>query len=91
MDRNPTSTVDSENSQKKLLAIRPNSAGGSFRSAISGTATMPSTILSRKLISESQVSIEAMAQALRGWYDGSVVIGLPGGVAGCDGMFKKPA
>ena len=65
-DRKPTSTVDTANSQKKLPATTPNCAGDRFRSRISGTATMPSTILSRKLMRASAVSISVVNHAARG-------------------------
>ncbi|MCY1459039.1 hypothetical protein D9M71_764780 [compost metagenome] len=59
----PKPMADIENSRKKLLAIMPNSAGESAKSAISGTATIPRIALSMKLIIMNTASRIVMIQA----------------------------
>ena len=70
--RNPPSTPPIANSQKKPLPMSPNCFGDKCSSSIMGTATRPSTILSRKLMSMNTVSRMVMVQA-RPSADGSLI------------------
>ena len=64
-----------EKSQKKLPATSPNFSGERCSSAVNGTATRPSTILSRKLMRASPVSRRVIVHADFAWKSGEAVIG----------------